>query len=369
MSFESELASLNEWHFFEEFVYSSTKFKPQPGREVELADNLVWLGDFILAFQLKERSADSPATGEMERNWFEKKVLGVGTKQIRDTLKYLEQDSIQLTNTRGHSVELRPATIKKIHKLVAYLPHPLLPDDCRQVKHHMSSTAGVIHIMSGHDYLGVVSTLLTPAEVADYLIFRQVIVGAFSSEALQVSEAALVGQDLSGKHEARPAESFLDFLRSLEHRADEWDMSGIIKRFTERTTYASGPTDYYHVIRELALLKRQELREFKLRFRLAEEKARADESALPYRLASPRTGCGFVIIPVTEKFKQNRKKLLQVLTMAHKYDQRLPRCVGVVLASDEGPWYLADWCYFDEPWEIDPQLDRFLKEANPFRPV
>jgi hypothetical protein len=370
MSFESELAALNEWHFFEEFVYSTTTFRPQPHQEVELADNLVWLGSVHMAFQLKERDTGDGATPESERRWFEKKVLGVATKQIRDTVTYLEKnESIQLKNGRGHSFELKSSEIEKLHKLVAYLPHAELPVECRLIKHHESATAGFIHVISGHDYLGIVRTLLTPAEVADYLSFRELLVGRYPIETLTLPEAALVGQYLTGDYAASPSSAFLEDLHALEHRAEEWDMSGIIKRFTERTTSSSGPTDYYQIVRELALLKRNELKEIKVRYQLALKKARANEFAQPYRLAVPRTGCGFIFIPLMKDQIANRQIGLTNLTLAHKYDQHLDKCIGVTIADDEGPWFLADWCFADFPWERDEDIEKHLKEVYPFREV
>jgi hypothetical protein len=69
-SFADELAALNEWHFFREFVYSQTTFRPIPGREVELADSIVCLGDVLIAYQLKEREH----AVESRRRWHSKKA-------------------------------------------------------------------------------------------------------------------------------------------------------------------------------------------------------------------------------------------------------------------------------------------------------
>jgi hypothetical protein len=370
MPFEKELSALNEWHFFKEFVYSSTTFRPRPATEMELADNLVWLGGIVFAFQLKERDPQPSATEETERRWFERKVLGNATRQVRDTVSYLGQiDSVRLTNARGHEQELKPSQIETLHKLIVYLPQPPIPNECLEVKYHISQTAGFMHIMPGNDYLGIVGTLLTPAEVSDYLQFRERLIRANLGAISAIPEPAMVGQYLSGDHDAAPSHEFLEYLRTLEQRADEWDISGIIKNFTQRTTHSTGPTHYYFVIRELALLKRHELKEFKLRYRKALEFVRANKFALPFRMVVPRTGCGFVIIPITLDVIEHRGNGLQNFTMAHKYDQKLNKCVGVVIAADSGPWFLSDWCYIETPWEPDPEMEALLKKSNPFRSV
>jgi hypothetical protein len=370
MSFAESLADLNGWHFFSEFVFSNTTFRPTPSRELELADNLVWLGEIAIAFQLKERSVEGQTTIEAEERWFESKVVGKATKQVRDTLSYIQGiDSIELINQRGHTFTLNREAIKQFHKLVVYLPRPELPEHCRRKKFHSSVTAGFIHIISGEDYLGIVRTLLTPAEVADYLTFREGLVTRHAVEAQQLHEASLVGQYLSGDRMGAPSAQHAELVKSLQHRSDEWDMSGIIKRFSERTTDAENPTDYYHVIRELALLRRDELREFKLRYQLALENARKDKFAKPYRMVSTRTGCGFVVIPLTKELIPKRRVGLTNLTLAHKYDQKLTRCIGVAIGDDVGPWFIADWCFVEFAWEKDSDVDEFLKNAEPFRPV
>jgi hypothetical protein len=369
-AFADELASLNEWHFFREFVYSRTTFHPTPEREVELADNLVWLGDVVIAYQLKERELVDAADAETEKRWFENKVLGKATRQIRDTIKYLsESNAIELRNARGHRFEVTLDVIREFHKLVVYLPQEQLPAECRCVKYHRSRSAGLIHIISGHEYLGIVRTLLTPTEVADYLAFRAAAISSWPDDVPSVSEAALVGQYLSGDFEARPSAPYLEYLRRLEHRADEWDMSGIIAKFPDRITTNNSPTDYYPIVRELALLKRDELREVKRRFQLSLDKARANEFARPYRMAVPRTACGFVFIPVTKELLPRRQVGLTNLTLAHKYDQRLSKCIGVSIADDTKPWFTAEWCYAEFVWEEDPEMERLLKESNPFREV
>lgn len=368
--FADALASLNEWHFFREFVFSRTTFRPVPEKELELADNLVWLGDILVAYQLKERELVRDANSDTEKRWFEKKILGNATRQIRDTVRYLQNfHSIELQNGRGHPSQLTLAAFHRIHKLIVYLPQNQLPAECRRIKHHISSTVGLIHIICGPDYLGIVRTLLTPAEVADYLIFREELITRWPDQVLPASEASLVGQYLSGDLDARPSTEYLEYLSRLEHHADEWDMSGIISKFPDRMTTGNSNAEYYPIVRELALLKRDELRQFKLRFQKSIKKARKNEFTKPYRMAVPRTGCGFVFIPVTKNLLPRRQVALTNLTLAHKYDLRLGKCVGVSIADDIKPWFTAEWCYVEFPWEQDSEMERLLKENNPFRDV
>ena len=370
MTFENDLATLNEWYFFREFTYSRNTFRPSPSREVELADSIIWIGDLLVVYQLKERMAPSATTVEAEEHWFEKKVLRQATRQVRDTLSYLNsRETIKIRNHRGHAFGLDVRLIRELHKLIVYLPHEALPERCRKLKYHSSRTAGVIHIISASDYLGIVQTLCTPAEVIEYLRFREALIDRWKREISTVPEQALVGQYLEGDTKTPPSIRFIEYLQRLDRGARGWDMSGIISKFPDRVTTDNEPADYYPIVRELALLMRNELREFKKRFQLSVEKALANKFTLPYRIACPRTSCGFVFIPVTKAELPHRRIGLQNLSLAHKYELKLPKCIGVAIADDADGHFTAEWFYAEFPWAQDVEMEDLLRDSYPFREV
>jgi hypothetical protein len=368
MSFEKNIASLNEFYFFREFTFSHTTFRPIPTQEVELADNVIWLGNNLLLYQLKEREEVQNTTPESERDWFENKVLKKATRQIRDTLAHLQAHAeIKLKNHREDEFCLRLKTINHIHKLVVYLPHKRLPAICQNKKFHRSKTAGVIHIFTARDYKGLVQTLLTPAEFADYLEFREALIDNWEPNLAGLPEQSIVGQYLSGKLDDQPSFEFVKYLEAIEHKADEWDMSGIISNFPERTTSTNHPTDYYHIVREISLLKRSGLREFKLRYKFSIENAKANKFVKPYRMTSLQTNCGFVFIPISKEFISNRQSALINLTHALKYDQKLPKCIGVSITHEKEGWFFVEWCFIEFPWKKDQLMADKLKQNYPFR--
>jgi hypothetical protein len=371
MAFEDDFAALQEYYYFREFTFSHTTFRPSPTDEVELADNVIWLGDLLILFQLKQRESPPQTTGQQEHDWFQRKVLKHATKQVRDTLSYLHtHDRITLQNHRGDVFDLQPAAIRTTHKIVVYLPHNRLPVECRRVKHHKSRTAGVIHVFSADDYLGAIRTLLTPSEFADYLGFREALIERWGGELAVLPEQALVGQYLSGSLDHKPGKQFLKYLKDLDRETDDWDLSTIIERFADRITNRAGKTEYYQILREIARLNRNELRPLKARLRLSMEKAKANEFAQPYRVTVPSTNCGFVFIPVTQDLLPYRQQGLQNLTLAHKYDQKLPKCIGVSVApEEENRWFSFEWCYLESAWIQDPELDEMLRKNNPSREV
>jgi len=184
-----------------------------------------------------------------------------------------------------------------------------------------------------------------------------------------VSEQAIVGQYLIEDASQEPSEKFTEVLLSLKNDRSDWDISGIISVFQDRIIYGNSGMEYYSIITEVAKLKRSELRDFKARFALSMEKAYKNEYVQPYRIAFPRTGCGFVFVPVPREFFEIRIDGLMNLTFANKYNLKLDKCVGLSFAPVEGGWFIIDWCFTGFPWRYDQELELFLKEKNPFRAV
>ena len=368
MDFEKDIANLNEHFFFKEFTYSQNTFRPNPSAELELADSLIWLDHLAIVFQLKERGIQGLTTPDDEERWFNKKVVALASRQIRDTINYLNNHhNFTLENHRGHQLQLESNSISQIHKIICYLGHKDLPLHCRNKKFHQSHNAGVIHLIPANDYARIVRTVLTLSELSEYLDFRQELIEKWGDLVSTLPESALMGQYLAGNPDQRPSLAFIENLEALEHRADEWDLSTIIKNFPDRVTTSGNPTNYYTIVTELAKLKRNELQEFKKRFLLSMEKSASDSWVRPYRMASPRTQCGFIFMPLTKELIQHRNHGLLNLTNACKYDMRLPRCIGVSFFPETDGWFSVEWCFLESPWVYDEVLDQALQTNSPFR--
>lgn len=362
MNVQTQISIFNENYFFKEFTYIDNKFSNSPRQsEVEIADNIVALDDLMMVFQIKERNVKDQTLPENEGKWFENKVLKVATRQIRDTLSYFKDyEDIELKNQQGHSIKLKTSSVKELHKIIIYLPHSLLPDASRQIKYHQSRTAGVIHIFSKDDYLNILQILITPAEIAEYLQFRENLILKWGNVLNSVCEAALVGQYLSGRHVEQPNNGFIRNTMLLDHRLDEWNVLGIIQRFQEKITYretniSTIGQDYYEIIKELAKLMRFEFRVFKERLERVMKDSRGENLTDPYRMIVHRLDCGFVFIPCIKMFKDALYIAVREFTILAKYDQHLTKCIGIIVLADQNKEKEYDivWCYLNFPWEQD----------------
>jgi hypothetical protein len=364
MPFEDAVAELHDRLFLREFTFSTATFVPPGGTEVELADGIVSLGPELVVLQIKERRAEGLPTPSGERKWFQRKVLREGSRQIRDTLNYLQTlKSVSVTNRRGIPIEVSLASTRRVHSVIAYRATKLLPNDAR-VRFRLSQSSGFIHVFDSVDYVNVARLLVTPREFLDYLAFRQSLLEKWG-ESLQIEEPALLGQYLAGDESSAPNPSFAWFVHTLDVDLADWYVNSLMRVFGDRIIPGNqSPTDYYHVIRELALLTRDELKPFRERLLLAIEKARAGQSVQPYRFAIPRTECGFVFMPLLQAQIPNAQDMLLAITLAHKYDLKLQKCVGLAVWRHGDSEYDILWSYVDALWSYDETLDVFVRESG-----
>ena len=364
--------------FLEEFVFSRTKFAKTPSEQVEFADAVVLLGDVLLIFQIKERSVNQGADTVAEGRWFKSKVLRQATKQVRDTLTYLETHSeIWIPNERGHLFNLAASSSAYIIKLVIYQASSNLPSECRSIRSHVSDSAGLIHILSAPDYLQILRTLRVPGEVVRYFKFRESVLIRFADLCRSLPEPALVGHFIFGDLDLPPTINAARHLHRLIQDDDAWDMAPLLRGLHDHRSESDirmDSTEYYSILIELAKLPRSAWRSIKERVQLCLKTVQNDEFARPYRITVPETNCGFVFIPMESEHTVNpnwqtiRQQALHNLTMAHKYDQRLPKCIGFLMAKS-GEYFYTDWCLLTHEWVEDYELQRLLDDNFPFRSV
>lgn len=226
MTLEEYITGLNSLAFWKEFTFAQNKFSPRPGNELELADNLVWFGEYACVLQLKQRVNDTDDP-EAERSWFRKKVLGKATKQVRDTLSYLdEHEKISITNERGHLFDIRSAEFQNITKIVVFLGGQALPEDCWQTRHYVSRTVGFIHVIAAHDYLGILEKLRIPEDIRCYFTYREEVIPKLYEAGIIVDETDIMGAFLG--EEDLPGVDSHKILHRFIQDWEDFDLSPLI---------------------------------------------------------------------------------------------------------------------------------------------
>lgn len=355
-------------------MFSRNKFTPLDSSELELADAIVSIGDVLLIYQIKERNVDRRVDAEKERSWFNGKVRGAATKQVRDTLSYLQKfPEILIRNERGRAFNLAASSFKEIIKIIVYSPSPHLPQDCHNIKSHVSQTAGFIHIIDANDYLEICHALQVPQEIIEYFRFREAILTKYPDSSM-LPERALNGHFVVSDSMTPPSAETASVLDNIMPDESQWYLSPILRLMREHLTVVQKNADCYDILVEFIKLRRSAWRQVKERLDLCLRNVQKDEFASPYRMVVPETGCGFIFVPIESQFVHNsgwqtvRRRAIENFMILHKYDQRLSKCVGYLVRKD-GNYYDGTWCFISSDWVEDPELQKILDEQSPLRPI
>ncbi len=165
---EKLLSAFSEEIFFEELVFKNLEFYLDEKHKVELADLMIYLKDKVLVIQLKARE-ESKQTWDLEKEsqWVIKKCK-IAKKQIKDTINYINSNTITFSNDMGNVVT--------ISKSVEIVPLVVFINDRVDVYEHLlrkHNDGGMdINCISFNDYKEMCKKLLTPGDIIEYLKWR-----------------------------------------------------------------------------------------------------------------------------------------------------------------------------------------------------
>jgi hypothetical protein len=302
-----------------------------------------------------------------------------GAKQIQNTRDLLDDYmGLSLVNHFGHRVSVTPAEGEDLIGVIIYRVPPK-SRTFRAARFKKSRSGGFVHILRDVEYFEICEHFVTPSELLDYFAFRRDVLMNWDAAAAAVSEGALIGQYLLDDYSSSPDQKFekaalgrggptaCEFsfvLDSLE--------SKIVAQHSE-----NADTDGYEILAELALLGRYELKALKHQLRVGLESVRGNRFELPLRIASGRTACGFLVVPVTGQFHDRAIDALESLSLASKHELDLPRQVGIGIWSShdllrgervlKSEFVDVEWIFVEGENPPNPELDERLASSYPFR--
>jgi hypothetical protein len=362
------IAQQNANVFLRAFSFPTTQLPLLSADDKALADRVVMMDEIGFVFQIMEREQIVAARlGDLEK-WVVNHVVRRGVKQIQRTRELLASYmGLSLVNGFGHRVLVTPKDPELLVSVIIYRVPPRTRD-FRAARFKQNKRGDFVHILRDSDYFEISRHFGTPAELLDYFSFRQEVLTTWDAPATGVSEAAFIGQYLLEDYASQPDERFAKAVRS---RGDPMacEFSFVLDSLantiaTQESDYAD--TDFYEILSELGRLERHEVRAIKRQVQLALEAVRAERQELPYRLASARTGCGFLILAVNGEFHDRALEALTSLARASKYELDLDRQVGI------GMWRGAnfveiEWIYMIGKNMPDHELEQRLARNYPFR--
>jgi hypothetical protein len=354
--------------FYKEFTFNKNDFYPIDGKK-ELADNVLWLDDLLFIIQVKERNPDKVRSEKEENKWFENAVLRTAKKQIRDSISFFDKyNEIKIRNVRNHQIDISQASKADINKLIIYKPNSsLISERNKCIKFYASQQSGNIHILNIDDYSWVCRFLITPAELDEYLKFRERIYLRHKKIVTDYPEQYILAHFLNTDDETIIQEKYIETLDKLVNDTAEFDVSSILNNFLEKINIdeQKNSVDYYKIIKEIAKLKRYELIEFKKRFTQMIEDVKSQTFSLPYRFTITRTGCGFVFVPLLDDKAKFWKNAILNFTELYKYKRNLNKCLGV-LAFKTGEYFDIYWAYMESEWQYNENLQEAVKHSDEF---
>lgn len=367
---EELVGKRNSLTFWKEFTFDQLKLTVPDG-EAELADNIVWFGSTAFIIQMKERKVEStdPAA---ERKWFERKVLKVAVRQIKDSLRLFEEHgSISVANIRNQRRNIRMDSLENLHKIIIYKPGAALPRECLAIKIKQSDTAGDIHIFDQYSYNKVLETLIAPEEVRRYMDFR------LALHALDRITSDLIEEDLLAAYITCNPEPNPSFRCMLDYNIRDQDCVSLSRTLNELADNIQrtpeDDVDYARIMAEFARLPNAAMREIKARMDRCLKASKDKKVLLPYRVFIPETKTLFVItalhpdIGIGKDEMGRRGGFFNTLTQLGKFYTKANTAVGVQMAvSDE--MLTIDWCLVVEEVEFE-ELPSALKEENIFQPL
>lgn len=353
---ENIVTQINSSIFFKEFTFSKNDFKAlDTNQKLEFADNVVWLDNLFFIYQIKEKEAN--ASDQVK--WFENKVLNKAVKQIKSTLKYIEAyPEITIENEKGHRLDILKAKKNlQPRNIIIYNPDKDFPEKQRHQKFYESSEIGLIHLFHTEDYYWICKYLITPAEIEEYLNFREKLF-LFNKQASNVlPEQYFLGHFFETLEANHFNAAYIINVKNFNPDSKDFDISHIIENFNKNIKLINHQTEYYPIIQEIAKLNRSELIEFKKRLSLSIENSESKEVTLPYRMYVPATDCGFVFVPLHSTKSQYWETALYNFTLAHKYDSKAQKCIGVVIFRDT-----SNKEYFELFWQFaDSEYGNMMK--------
>lgn len=275
---------------------------------------------------------------------------------------------IKIENEKGHVLNISEASnCNPIRKIIIYSPNDSFPEELRQKRFYESSEVGLIHLFHAEDYYWICRYLITPAEIDEYLGFREDYYLASPKRSDILPEQYILAHFFETTETDHCNPKYISNLQQVSIDFEQYDISHIMNSFADKLTLINYQTEYYPIIREIAKLNRVELCEFKKRFTRSTEVCENNEMISPYRFYTPRTDCAFIFTPIHSSRSCYWQNALSNFAITHKYYQKAGKCVGVAIFRDpnSSEHFQIYWIYLEGQWKHNSEIEQIIKDNPP----
>jgi len=368
---EKIVAELSEATFFKEFCFTGQTFAPSTGESKELADVLICLDSDLIVIQVKEREEGEKCDTEALNRWFEKKVIGKGSDQVADTIRFLkDHPDATVKNARGHEFKLAQLAAASRQNVIVFGSLDFPDENQRRKKLYHSSRSGPIHLIEAVSFSNLLRWTVTPAEMLEYLRFRQDYMEEHP-EAHDRSEKWLFGrfirtpkpEDADADQQQFDGEAVVD---SLTDDIASVDLREFFDVLGEGFPNEEG---LRHLLTECAYLPRSAMREVKRRIVKCQQRLDRPVPDTLYRTVNPHRSCVFVFgVMPPNQFARVHVGVANLTGLA-KYLCRTDKGVGFFFTKLRDGRLATTPFFMEGPHRDMPEMDIIVQQYDPFRPL
>ncbi|MCY1719219.1 hypothetical protein OU798_02645 [Prolixibacteraceae bacterium Z1-6] len=363
---------VNDNIFLKEFTYSDNEIRIDNG-EIELADNIVWVDNFLFLIQIKHRNTSEAKDEQNEIRWFKNKIERIAKRQIKQSIRnILENPDFKIISNSGNEVGISNMPIENAKKIIIYLSSENLPDKQKAIKFYESKDVGLIHLLHMNEYKWLCEYIITITEIDRYLEFREGMFRLFGNQINEIPEQLIFGKYVSGDEISTIDLKYIKFYEDFDENIYDFNFLPYLSIFKEKIIGQKHESDYLFILRNIIKLTRHELKEFKIRFDKSIEISKAKIYHKPFRFSVPRIDCTFLFVPIdleNTRFRGNCVNLLDNLSDYNMYDQAMSKSVSVAIYRNPESIEFIEivWNYKEKEWQRDKEMEKHLDDYYPFR--
>ena len=353
---------INRKFYFDDFVLTNLYYM-KDGIKMEICDGLIEFEDIYIVIQIKERQG----TADKNEKWLEKRVYKKAVSQIKDTIKVLhEQPNLEVQDMYSQSVEID--NTKQILPVIIFRNENI--SDYTKVYH--SNTQDInINVFSEQDYEKMMTILEMPIDIVDYLKTREELFnkGNFNfiiddSEDCWLSMARIENEeDIANYFLAKQIKD-----NSYNDGAVK-DFLGIIQKYYSRRT--NNNKEYKQILNRMLRFDRFGAELFMERWITSWENAKNGIFNFLCHIVGENKfeKFGFLFISTKKGIKEDSEKFYKYITNLFMQQYHLDTAITIISYYEGNGNYFVNWLMMSKPFKEDIEIQKFLKENNPWKYV
>lgn len=351
---------LNRKFYFDDFVLTRL-FYYENKVEMEICDGLIEFEDIYILIQIKEQSKSADTS-----SWLKRKVYKKAVEQVKRSIDVIQNGTdIFVVDMYGQNVKLD--SHKRILPLIIFkTAEPI--DNYRKVYHSNSKDIN-INIFSIDDYEVMLSTLLMPIDIINYLHLRKEAF-EYGNINILIDESQEYWTSLADvDNEKRIAEYFLSNMIGEKpvDRSNVINFLEIIKKYHSRRTVDI--PDYKAILNVLLRFDRFGADVFMQRWvKMCQD---AKDKIFNYRshIVAQNHFEKFGILFISADDDSNKNQLDYYRFWGDLFVQQYElRTSIIIIASYDGNGnFNINWIYRSDSYTEDKKIKEFLEEQNPWK--